>query len=193
VLGVDEVELWPRAARAALKTGPDREIISVYPSHSATPAAVWQRLITDAVREIMLCGTSPYWLWYEVPNLTQTLRGRVEAGARVRVVIGIADDPMITADEVATGSPMTLSARIAQTRHVLEPLRDMVQVRQSGMGYGRSVYRGDDQAVVHLWLHGQRGEDFPTMHLHKRQAGGIFDQMVRHTEALWADAAPVWP
>ena len=52
VLGCDEVDLWPRAARTALKTGPDREVISVYPSHAAVPGAVWQRLIGDATAEI---------------------------------------------------------------------------------------------------------------------------------------------
>jgi hypothetical protein len=32
------------------------------------------------------------------------------------------------------------------------------------------------------------------LHLRRRQDGGIFDQVaVRHVEALWEDAVPVWP
>ena len=193
VLGVDEVELWPRAARAALKTGPDKEIIAVYPTHSAVPHSVWQRLIGDASREIMLCGYAPYWLTWQVPDLARVLRGKAEAGAKVRVVIGEADSPLVAEDEQATGAPLTLTARIEQARHLLEPLRDVVEVRQSAAGFGRSVYRGDDVACVDWWLHGQPGTDFPVLHIHKRQSGGIFDQTVRHTESLWQAAAPVWP
>ena len=101
---------------------------------------------------------------------------------------------MVRADEEATGVPLTLSSRIEQTLHLLEPLRDVVEVRQTGLGWGRSVYRGDDAAVAHWWLHGQLGIDFPALHLHRRQAGGIFDQVaVRHVEALWETGRPVWP
>jgi transcriptional regulator with XRE-family HTH domain len=193
-LGVDEVALWPAAARAALKTGPDREVLAVYPTHSAVPATVWQRLVIDASREIMFCGTLHYWYWYEVPDLSAVLRSKAESGCRVRVVIGDPADPLVQADEEATGVPLTLSSRIEQTRHLLEPLHDVVQVRQTALGFGRSVFRGDDTAAAHYWVHGAMGADIPVFHLRRRQAGGIFDQIaVRHAEALWASAAPVWP
>lgn len=193
VLGVDEMTLWPQAARAALKVGPDREIVSVYPSHSAVPSTVWQRLFAEAQQEIALCGTSPHWLWWYVPDLSRLLRDRAEAGCRVRVVIGQPGDPLVAADELATGAPLTLSARIEQTQHLLEPLRNVVEVRRTPLGFGRSVYRGDDQAAADWWLHGQPGTDFPVIHLRRRQAGGLFDQIaVRHVEALWEFARPVW-
>lgn len=35
-LGADEAVLWPDAIRAAVKTGPDREIAAVYPYRSRT-------------------------------------------------------------------------------------------------------------------------------------------------------------
>jgi hypothetical protein len=192
-LGVDEMSLWPNAARAALKVGPDREIQAVYPSHSAMPPAVWQRLVGDATREIMLCGTSPHWLWYYVPDLTSVLRGKAGSGVRVRVVIGDPDSPLVVADEEATGAALQLSTRIRETEHRLEPLRGAVEVRRTAMGFGRSVYRGDAAAVADWWLHGQPGTDFPVLHLVRRQSGGIFDQVaVRHAEALWEAARPVW-
>jgi hypothetical protein len=108
-------------------------------------------------------------------------------------MIGDVADPLVAADEQATDIPLTLSSRIEQTRHLLEPLRDVVELRQTMLGWARSVYRGDDDAVAHWWLHGQMGIDFPALHLRRRQAGGIFDQVaVRHPESLWQQAVPVW-
>jgi len=76
--------------------------------------------------------------------------------------------------------------------HLLEPLADVVEVRRVTLACGRSVYRGDGDAVAHWWLHGQMGIDFPAMHLCRRMTGGILDQMaVRHVEALWESARPV--
>lgn len=191
-LGTDEMQLW-EAARSTVKYGPDREILAVYPSHAAVPDKVWRDLIGDATERIDLIGYAPYWLSWQVPNFAEILRGKAEAGVRVRVLIGDPDSPLVGADEAATGAPLTLTARIAQTRHLLEPLADVVAVRQSGMGFGRSVYRGDAVATVDWWLHGQNGTDFPVLHLRRRMDGGMFDQVaVRHVESLWDSATPVW-
>jgi transcriptional regulator with XRE-family HTH domain len=193
-LGVDEVVLWPAAARAALKVGPDREVAAVYPSHSAVPPAVWQHLVTGAKKEIVFADTVSYWYWWSVPDLTAILRERAEAGVRIRVIVGMSDDPVIRADEDATGVAMTLSSRIEQTLQLLEPIRDVIELRRTNDGFGRSVYRGDDEAVAHWWIHGTLGIEFPAMHLRRRQDGGIFDQIaVRHVEALWESAAPDRP
>ncbi len=188
-LGVDEAVLWP-----AVKSGPDREVVAVYPSHSAVPPTVWQSLVADARHEIVFADVVSYWYWYDVPDLTRILRAKAEAGCRVRVMVGDPGDPLVAADEQATDIPLTLSSRIEQTLHLLEPLRDVVQVRRTMQGWGRSVYRGDDEAVAHWWLHGQMGIDFPALHLRRRQSGGIFDQVaVRHVESLWETGRPVWP
>jgi len=191
-LQVSEGDVWPNV-RQVVKVGADKEVAAVYPSHSAVPPTVWQKLVTEARREIVFCDTVSYWYWYDVPDLTRILREKAEAGCRVRVMVGDPADPVVRADEAATDIPLTLSSRIEQTLHLVEPLRDIVQVRQTMAGWGRSVYRGDDDAVAHWWLHGQMGIDFPAMHLRRRQSGGLFDQVaVRHVEALWEAARPVW-
>jgi hypothetical protein len=192
LLGQEETVLWPQLARGALKIGYDREIAAVYPSHSSAPTTIWQRLVAGASSELVFCGTAPYWLWWYVPDLSATLREKAVGGCRVRVVIGDPGDPVVRADEEATGAPLTLSSRIEQTWHLVEPLRDVIEVRRTAMGFGRSVYRGDDAAVADWWLYGQMGTDFPVIHLRRRQAGGVFDAIaVTHVEALWAAARPV--
>ena len=57
-LGVDEMALWPNAARALLKTGPDREIQAVYPTRMAIPTELYRRMVDAAHREIALCAYS---------------------------------------------------------------------------------------------------------------------------------------
>jgi hypothetical protein len=111
---------------------------------------------------------------------------------KIRVVVGDPDSPLVTADEQATGGPLTLTTRIQQAEHLFAPLReDGVEVRRSAMGFGRSVYIGDHAAAADWWLHGHRGDDFPVLHLRRRMEGGMFDAMAAHAEALWQAGQPV--
>src|SRR5215475_12279112 len=105
VLEVDEVELWPAAVRQAVKTGPDREVLAVYPTIALVPREVWQQLIGGATRELALCFSAPHWLDREVPDLAGTLRRLAETGTRVRIVIADPDRP-------ADGLPLSLAGRI---------------------------------------------------------------------------------
>ena len=168
-------------------------MLAVYPTRSAMPRAVWQRLIGDARHELALCGYTSYFLWSEVPGLSALLRRKVESGCRVRFVLGDPDAEVTrTRDHIET-SPVTVSARIQQALHHLEPLRDVIEVRQTDeAGLNRSVWRGDDQAVASWNVVGKLGQDSPVIHLRRRQDGGIFDQIaVDHVEGLWAHAHPL--
>ena len=192
-VGMDEAMIWPEVVRSAVKTGADREVVQVFPSHSAVPTSVWQRLVAGAERELALAGATYEWLWYAVPSLNRVLRDKAQSGVRIRVVLSDPADPLIRADEQATAVPMALSTRIEQTRHLLEPLRDVVAVRQSAMGYGRGVIRSDDTATLHVWVHGALGTELPVLLLHRHQDGGLFDRMaVQHVDALFEAGRPVW-
>src|SRR5262249_4052448 len=194
VLGVDEMSLWPSAARAMIKTGPDREIHHVYPTRSGMPTSVWEDIISNAARELTYCAYSTTILWTLMPDVSDRLRARAKIGCRVRFIIGDPSNALVAADEASTGVPVKLSTRSEQTRFVLEPLRDAVEVRESALGYGRSVLRGDDEALLGIWPHGIWGGDYPVLQLRRRQDDGIFDQMaVRHVERLWEGATPGLP
>jgi len=193
-LGCDEVEIWPRAARAMIKTGPDREVHAVYLSHDeALPQ--WRQLIVSATEEIAVSAFDFYFLWRLIPDLSELLRAKVELGCRARFILGDRANPIVAADERSTGAPVTLGSRVDQTRQFLEPLRDVVQIRESALGFGRSVYRADSDALLVTWPHGISDGNYPVQHLRRRLDGGIFDQLaVRHVDALWESAEPVvWP
>lgn len=74
VLGVDESVLWPAAAKKAIKVGPDREVVSVYPYRSGCPATLWRSLITKAERELTFAGYTNYFLWLEQSRFGTALR-----------------------------------------------------------------------------------------------------------------------
>jgi transcriptional regulator with XRE-family HTH domain len=192
-LEVSEMALWPNAARVLHRTGPEREILAAYPSHAAVPDSVWRSLVNDASREITIVGYGSYWLTWQIPNLIKTLRAKAEAGCRIRVIMGDPKMELVGPEEQATGVPLTLSARVEQTKHLLQPLKDLIGVRQTGLGWGRSVYRGDDVALADWWIAGAPGTEFPVLHLTKRMDGGWFDAVaVKHVDALWELAVPVW-
>lgn len=191
-LGVDESVLWPDAIRGAVKLGPDREVLAAYPSRAAMPRTVWSDLIGSAKTELALCGFTSYFLWHEVPGLSDLLRRKAESGCRVRFVLG---DPgsrnAVRSEEIET-TALSTTSRIRQAQQLLEPLQDVVEVRQSNDGWGRSVWRGDGQAVASWNVLGTLGHESPVFHLRRRSEGGIFDQIaVRHVEALWELAEPV--
>jgi len=194
VLKVDEMTLFPEAARHLLKTGPDREVRHVYLHNREVPLTVWRKLIGEASHDIAISAFDFYFLWELIPGLSEILRAKAGDGCQIRFILGVPADQLVQADEQTTETPLKLSTRIEQTRYVLEPLRDIVGVRETPLGYGRSVFRGDNEALAWMWPHGIWGGDFPVFHLQRRQDGGVFDQMaVRHIEALWRDATPVWP
>lgn len=192
-LEVDESMLWPDVARSVVKIGADREIQTVYPSHADAPDDVWRHLIADAKREITLCGYAPHWLWRYVPQLNNLLADRAAAGCRVRFIIGDDTHPLVPVDEAASGAPLTLTARIAETIHLLRPLQESasVEVRVTALGWGRSVYMGDHQALADWWLHAAPGATYPLLHLRRRVDGGMFDALATHLQALWVDAEPL--
>jgi len=193
-LGCEEVELWPRAARAAVKMGWDREVQAVYPTRAAMPRDVRQRMVAGAGREVMAALYTAYSLWSDIPGLSDLLRAKAGAGCRVRFVLGDPDAELTHLTEQAESTPLTVGARIGHALHELEPLRDVVEVRQSVLGWGKSVLRCDGEAVLAFAVLGQMGAQSPHLHLVRRLSGGLFDQMaVAHTEALWEAARPVWP
>jgi hypothetical protein len=196
-LGVDEMTLWPNAARAALKTGPDREVQAVYPTRAAIPTELYHRMVAGARREIALCAYSYYGLWMRIPDLSELLRAKSEAGCRVRVTIGDPDSPVTRRIEEVDPEPLSWTRAIEFSRQKLEALRDTaIEVRQTDLAWGRSVYRFDDEAMVCLYVvvtEPPVEASYPYLHLRRRQSAGIFDALaVRHVEGVWEAARPVW-
>ncbi|RSS92816.1 XRE family transcriptional regulator [Streptomyces sp. WAC05292] len=187
-LGEEEQDLWPTAIRSALTTGPNRELVQVYPYRSAAPTSLWRTLITKAQRELFFAGYTNYFLWLEQANLSAALRRKAQAGCRIRFLVGDPASPVTAAREEEEGVPLTLSTRIAVTLAELAKLRDVpaVEGRFETGHVGLSVFRFDDEMLVTPHLTRKVGHDSPMMHLRRCQADGMFDRFAAHVEELWS-------
>ncbi|MCU7823593.1 helix-turn-helix domain-containing protein [Kitasatospora sp. DSM 101779] len=193
-LGEEEAALWPTAVRSALKTGPDREVVQVFPYRSAAPASLWRSLITKAQHELTFAGYTNYFLWLEQANLAGALRRKAQTGCRVRFLIGDPDSPTTRAREAEEGVPLTLSTRIAVTISELDRLREVgnIEGRFETGHVNLSVFRFDDEMIVTPILARRVGHDSPMMHLRRTQADGMFDRFADHVEELWSRGRNIW-
>ncbi|MGW2041424.1 XRE family transcriptional regulator [Streptomyces virginiae] len=193
-LGEEESALWPNAVRSALTTGPDREIVQVFPYRSAAPASLWKSLVTKAQHELVFAGYTNYFLWLEQANLASALRRKAQGGCRVRFLIGDPDSEVTAAREVEEGVPLTLSTRIAVTLSELDKLRDAPRIegRFETGHVNLSVFRFDDEMIVTPILARRVGHDSPMMHLRRRQPDGMFDRFAAHVEELWSRGRGIW-
>lgn len=192
-LGEDEGVLWPTALRKAIKLGPDREIVSVYPYRSSCPASLWRSLITKAEHELAFAGYTNYFLWLEQARFGSTLRRKAEKGCRVRFLLGDPDSDLTISREQDEGVALTLATRIRVTLAELEKIigQSGIDARYSGGHAHLSVFRFDDDMIVTPLLTHNVGHDAPTLHLRRQQEDGIFDRFASHVEELWTRGTPV--
>ncbi|WP_431984278.1 hypothetical protein [Streptomyces qinglanensis] len=182
-------KLWPDSVKSAVKLGPDREIVSVYPYRAACPTSVWVKLLDDAQKEIYYGGYTNYFIFQQRPRVTQLLSGKAADGARVRFLLGTPDSDTTRAREAVEDVAFTISTRIRITLDELARVPDSgIEHRFSEGHLPLSVFRFDEQMLVTPHLHGLVGHDSPTLHLRRLQSDGLFDRFATHAEALWDEA-----
>lgn len=194
VLEADEAVLWPDAVRTAMKTGPDREVVAVYPYRSACPASLWRKLFTSATSQITLAGYTSYFLWIEQPNLGTALRRKASQGCTIRFLVGDPDSPVTRQREQIEATPLTVSTRIAVTLEQLGRLRgtEGIEARFSDRHIAMSVFAFDDDMIVTPHLSNLMGNDSPALHLRRHQPDGLFDRFAGHVQALWDQGRDLW-
>lgn len=194
VLGVDEETVWPDALRAAIKTGADREIVTVYPYRSGVPRSLWRDLITRADERIVLAGYTSYFLWLEIPGLRGTLARKAAAGTQIRAIVGDPASEVTRERERVEAVPLTVSTRIAVTVDELSRLRRQaptVEARYSDRHVASSVWIMDGDMLVSYHLADLVGHDSPTFHIRRRGDDGLYDRFARHVDWLWETGRPV--
>ncbi|MBC6466714.1 helix-turn-helix domain-containing protein [Actinomadura alba] len=186
-LGVDEAMLWPDAIRKNIKTGPDREIVSVYPYRSACPKSVWRNLIGNANKELTFAGYTNYFLWLELPNLRTVLRRKAERGCRIRFLIGDPESDVTRRREEVENVPLKVSTRIRITLDELSKLAGTpgIEARYGDEHVAMSVFTFDDQMLVTPHLAHLVGHDSPMLHVQRCQDDGLFDRFAYHVTELW--------
>jgi hypothetical protein len=133
-----------------VKTGPDREVLTVYPYRSACPKSVWRNLISTAGSEIVFAGYTNYFLWLEHPNLAKVLKRKAQQGCKIRFLLGDPDSDVTRRRETVENVPLTVSTRIRITLSEIEHLRDVpgVEARYGDEHIAMSVFRFDSEMLV---------------------------------------------
>ncbi len=186
-LGAEESVLWPDAIRSTIKTGPDREVLAVYPYRSACPKSVWRQLITSATTELTFAGYTSYFLWLEHPNLRLVLRRKAESGCQVRFLVGDPGSEVTRRREQVEGVPLTVGTRIRVTLDELDKLRAVpgIETRFSDEHISMSVFTFDREMLVTPHLADLVEHDSPMLHLRRQQDDGLFDRFAYHVGKLW--------
>ncbi|MFC8384930.1 hypothetical protein [Nocardia sp. NPDC057272] len=194
LLGASESELWPSSVRLQVKSGPDREVVQVYPYRSAAPASLWRSLISNARTELTFAGYTNYFLWLEHANFGRVLQRKAADGCHVRFLIGDPEHRVTRDREGEESVPLTLSARIAVTVGELGRIRgtDNLEARYETGHVNISVFRFDNDMIVTPILARRVGHDSPMMHLRREQPDGMFDRFTEHVEELWSRGRDIW-
>lgn len=195
-LGVPEEMLWP-STKTLIKSGPDREVVSMYPYRSACPTSVWAELVEGADKELFFAGYTNYFLFTQMAAFDRTLREKASAGVRIRFLLGDPDGEVTRQREEIEGVALSVSMRIRSCMENLARLGNLagLEVRYSApedaMNHvGLSVFRFDDDALVTPHLARLVGHDSPMMHLRKRKEHSMFDRFAEHAEELWERGQP---
>ncbi|GGZ11265.1 transcriptional regulator [Streptomyces olivaceoviridis] len=191
-LGVSADVLWPKAIRSAVKTGPDREIVSAYPYRNACSTSVWARLIDGASTSITFAGYTNYFIWQEHPRLAERLSAKAAAGCRVRFLVGDPESEVTRRREEIEGVPLTVSTRIRITLDALNKIDSSgVEARFSDGHIALSVFTFDDEMLVTPHLSSLLGHESPMLHLRRLGDDGLYDRFASHVAALWEEGRPI--
>lgn len=193
VLGVDPGMLWPRAVRAAIKTGVDRELVSSYAYRNQCPPTVWSSLIDGAEQDVFFAGYTNYFLWQEQPRAAERLRAKAEAGCRIRFLLGDPESEVTRRREEVEDAVLSVSTRIRITLEQLRKLGPLpgLEARFSDGHISLSVFAFDGEALVTPHIADQLGHESPMLHLRRLQADGLYDRFMQHAETLWTGGRPV--
>jgi lambda repressor-like predicted transcriptional regulator len=193
LLGVEEQVIWPHVVRQTIKTGPDREIVTAYPTRAAAPKSLWRSLITGARNDIVFAGYTSYFLWLEQPNLHTVLRKKAERDCRVRFLVGDPESEVTRRREEAENVPLTVSTRIRITLDELAkiPATTGLEARFSDEHISLSVFVFDRDMLVCPHIATSVGHDSPTLHIRREQTDGLFDRFAYHVSELWSRGRPV--
>ncbi|QKW20888.1 XRE family transcriptional regulator [Kitasatospora sp. NA04385] len=190
--------IWPQVVKDKIKTGHDRELVHSYPYRSACPSTVWGELIGKAAENVFFAGYTNYFVWLEQPNFAETLRRKLEAGCRVRFLLGDPDGAVTRQREAVEETALTVSTRIRITLQSLEGIAESegLEARFSAPEdatnhVSLSVFRFDEQELVTPHLARLVGHDSPLLHLRRVEQGGLFDRFAEHAEELWSRGIPV--
>lgn len=189
-----ETYLWPDAVGSERTSEvAASEIVKVYPHRSSIPADLWDRLLTNAEREVAILVYVGMFLT-EMPNLLKTLEAKAESGTRIRLMFGAPNSRAVArrSEEEGIGKG-AIPAKIRNVLAFFHPLADTpgVEIKCHSTTLYNSIYTYDDEMVVNPHVYGSSAPLAPALHLRRLSAGDLFDTYTKSLEQVWLTAKPV--
>ena len=196
MLRESERYLWPDALSEDRATDAARsELVELYPHRNAVPAVLWDRLLTNANKEISVLVYVGMFLT-EQPGLITTLRAKGKAGARIRLLFGnpISREVIRRSEDEGIGKG-SIPAKARNALAYFHPLDGAagVEIHSHATTLYNSVFRYDDEMIVNPHVYGFGAPHAPALHLRRLSNGDLFDTYAESFERVWATSKlPNW-
>ncbi|MFJ8082036.1 XRE family transcriptional regulator [Streptomyces sp. NPDC096205] len=192
-LRVDVTTLWDDDRNVESATDLTKaEIASVYPHRHTVPPGLWRELYSRAERNLDVLVYSGLFL-SEDPLFHNLLRAKVEAGARVRILLGDPDCDAVRQRGIDEGHQI-MDGKIRNALVLYRPLMRShpdIDFRLHDSTLYNSIYRADDEMLVNPHVYGIGAYMAPVMHLRRLPGGGIFDTYANSIDHTWENARPI--
>jgi len=192
-LGLDETYLWPHVlsdeevADASLS-----EIITVHPQRTVVPGSAWGDLFAEAERDIGILVYAGLFL-AEDGDVRRTLAEKAAAGVRVRILLGDPDSEEVVRYGADEGVDGAIEAEIRSALAMFRPLHgvDGIELRLHDTILYNSIYRADDDLLVHVGANGIPAERTAVLRLRKMPRGEFANTFLESFERVWERATPI--
>ncbi|MFF8944285.1 XRE family transcriptional regulator [Streptomyces sp. NPDC014864] len=168
------------------------EISTVYPHRHMVPPGLWREIFGRSQKSLDVLVYSGLFL-AEDPLFHDLLRAKVEAGVRVRLLLGDPDCAAVRQRGVDEGHRI-MGGKIRNALVLYRPLiksHPDVGFRLHDSTLYNSIYRSDDEMLVNPHVYGIGAYMAPVLHLRRLPGGGIFDTYAHSIEHTWETARPV--
>lgn len=194
LLDREETYLWPdllSGPRAIESTG--SELVQMWPTRSAVEPDVWRAVLSQAKTDLSVLVYAGGFL-IEALGLPEMIRDAVGRGARVRLLLGDPDSPVVEQRGIEEGLP-SLPGRARSAAEYLLPvakeLGDAVELRVHGTPLYVSLVGADDSWLVNMHTYGLPAKDSPVLHFQRVPAGRMVPYYDEAFERVWEMGRPL--
>ena len=185
--------LWPALEHGRRSRGLHPELVAIYAARADAPLEAWQTMFEQAERDIGILVYAAVFLHELWPGFNDMLRGKAEAGCRVRVMLGDPDSEEVIrrGRDEQYGHGIETRCRQAIMHYAPLPGVPGVEIRVHDTVLYNSIYAGDDWMIVNAHRFGINAYATPVLHLRRSAEGGLFDGYAESFENVWKLSRPV--
>jgi len=193
LLRFDETYLWPDLLSDEDVAAASRsEILTVYPQRTVVPRSAWGDLFAKAAQDIGILVYAGLFL-AEDGGVRRTLAEKAAAGVRVRILLGDPDSEEVARYGADEGVDGAIEAEIRSALAMFRPLYgvDGIEFRLHDTILYNSIYRADDELLVHPGANGIPAARTAVLRLRKIGRGEFANTYLESFERVWERATPI--